>query len=88
MPIRWNLKSQDPSIRHIGPMAQDFAAAFGVGEDDRHITASDADGVAFAAIQALYAKLQAKERELAEQSRRLLDLERRLAALEQDPREE
>lgn len=84
----WNLKSQDPSIRHIGPMAQDFAAAFGVGEDDRHITTSNADGVAFAAIQALYAKLQAKERELAEQSLRLVDLERRLAALERGRLEE
>jgi len=50
----WNYKSQDPSIRHIGPMAQDFYAAFGVGEDDKHITTIDADGVALAAIQALY----------------------------------
>ena len=50
----WNLKSQDKSIRHIGPMAQDFYAAFAVGEDDTHITTSDADGVALAAIQALY----------------------------------
>ena len=50
----WNYKSQDSSIRHIGPVAQDFYAAFGVGEDDRHITAVDADGVALAAIQGLY----------------------------------
>ncbi len=45
----WNYKSQDPSIRHIGPMAQDFAT-FGVGEDDKHITTIDADGIALAAI--------------------------------------
>jgi len=28
---QWNLKSQDPSIQHMGPMAQDFYAAFGLG---------------------------------------------------------
>jgi hypothetical protein len=39
-------------VRHIGPMAQDFYAAFGVGEDDRHITSIDEDGVALAAIKA------------------------------------
>jgi hypothetical protein len=38
----------------MGPMAQDFYTAFGLGEDDRHITTVDADGVALAAIQALY----------------------------------
>jgi hypothetical protein len=46
----WNYISQDETIRHMGVMAQDFYAAFGVGEDDRHITTIDADGVAFAAI--------------------------------------
>jgi hypothetical protein len=67
----WNLKSQDPSIRHIGPMAQDFAAAFGVGEYGDRITTSDADGVAFAAIQALYRKLQAQEGRIRELEARL-----------------
>jgi hypothetical protein len=66
LPIQtWNNKSQDPSIRHIGPMAQDFYAAFGVGEDERHITTLDADGVALAAIQGLYQMLQEKEGEVA-----------------------
>ena len=46
----WNAKGQDPSIRHMGPMAQDFYAAFKVGEDDRHIATIDLDGVALAAI--------------------------------------
>jgi len=49
----WNWKTQDDSVRHIGPMAQDFSAAFGVGEDERHISTVDADGVALAAIQGL-----------------------------------
>ena len=71
----WNYKSQNPSIRHIGPMAQDFYAAFGVGEDDTHISTLDADGVALAAIQGLYQIVQ-------EQAAQIADLEARLAALE------
>src|ERR1051325_5353324 len=55
MPItEWNLKSQDKFIRHVGPMAQDFHEAFGLGEDSVHISTSDADGVVFAAIQGLH----------------------------------
>jgi hypothetical protein len=38
-------------------MAQDFYAAFGVGEDDKHITSIDEDGVALAAIKALHARV-------------------------------
>ena len=38
MPIStWNYKEQDDSIRHIGPMAQDFYAAFGFGVSDKLI---------------------------------------------------
>ena len=62
----WNYKAQDSSIRHIGPMAQDFHAAFGVGEDERHISTVDADGVALAAIQGSYQLLQEKDREMEE----------------------
>jgi hypothetical protein len=36
-------------------MAQDFHAAFQVGDDDKHIATVDADGVALAAIQGLQA---------------------------------
>lgn len=52
----WNYTSQDASIRHIGPMAQDFYAAFGVGESDTGISTVDAQGVALAAIQGLKAE--------------------------------
>ena len=44
----WNYKAQVASTRHIGPMAQDFAKAFKVGEDERRISTVDADGVALA----------------------------------------
>jgi trimeric autotransporter adhesin len=53
----WNWKSQDASIRHMGPMAQDFHAAFGLGETDKGISTMDADGVALAAIQGMHQEL-------------------------------
>jgi len=56
LPIeRWSYKSER-GVRHVGPMAQDFYAAFRVGEDDKHITSIDEDGVALAAIKALHAE--------------------------------
>ena len=56
LPIsRWSYRSER-GVRHVGPMAQDFYAAFGVGEDDKHITSIDEDGVALAAIKALHAQ--------------------------------
>jgi hypothetical protein len=50
----WNYKAQPASIRHLGPMAQDFYAAFGLGEDDKHITTVDERSVALAGVQALH----------------------------------
>ena len=55
----WRFKSEDDEVKHIGPVAQDFMASFGYGSSDKHITATDADGVAFAAIQGLNLKLEA-----------------------------
>src|SRR5262249_27589143 len=53
---RWNYKD-DTGSEHIGPMAQDFYAAFKVGPDDKHIATIDEGGVALAAIQGLNEKL-------------------------------
>ncbi len=83
LPIQtWNYISQDDAIRHIGPTAQDFHAAFGVGEDDRHITAIDADGVNMAAIQALYQRIRRIERELSAMKMENEQLRARLERLE------
>jgi hypothetical protein len=57
----WNYKTQDKSIRHIGPIAQDFHAAFGYGEDERHIAEVDEGGIALAAIQGLNTKIEEKD---------------------------
>ena len=60
----WNYKSESSDVRHLGPMAQDFAAAFGLGNDDRVINMVDANGVVMVAIQALYRRLVTIEAEL------------------------
>ncbi len=78
----WNYRAQDPSIRHMGPMAQDFYSVFGLGEDDRHISSVDADGVALAAIQGLYEIVQEKDVLLAEQQTEIDKLRARLEQLE------
>jgi hypothetical protein len=78
-----------PTIRHLGPVAQDFHAAFGFGDSDKHIATVDADGVALAAIQGLYQLLKEKEARLAQlesgaraKDARIASLETRLTALE------
>lgn len=66
LPIsRWNYKAQNSQIQHIGPMAQDFYNAFGLGEDDKHISTVDVDGVALAAIQGLYELVQKQAEQIA-----------------------
>ncbi len=55
LPVRdYKMRDQHDGTRHIGPVAQDFAAAFGYGETNTAINLADADGVLLAAVQALY----------------------------------
>ena len=80
LPIeRWSYKGE--TVRHLGPMAQDFAAAFGLGADDRHIFPLDAGGVALAAIQALHGLVQARGTRLEALERELTALRGETAAL-------
>jgi hypothetical protein len=74
----WSYKTE-PGVRHVGPMAQDFHAAFAVGEDDRHITEVDEGGVALAAIQGLNQKLNEKDGEIQDLKARLEKLEQLVA---------
>jgi hypothetical protein len=57
----WSYKSDDPAVRHLGPMAQDFYSAFGLGDTDRAYNSIDAQGVAMAAIKALYERSRAQD---------------------------
>jgi hypothetical protein len=75
----WNFKEIHDS-RHMGPMAQDFHATFGLnGGDETHIAAVDEEGVALAAIQGLNQKLTEKDTEI----RVLQEKAARVDALEQ-----
>ena len=83
MPIsNWNYITQDESIRHIGPMAQDFFSAFGLGEDNRRISSVDADGIALAAIKELHKVMAEQAEELKSKNLKIQSLEERLQALE------
>jgi trimeric autotransporter adhesin len=61
----WSYKTDD-SVRHIGPVAQDFHDTFGVGQDDKHIAALDSAGIALAAIQGLNQVVREKDAEIKE----------------------
>ncbi len=90
LPItRWNFKSEGDGVQHIGPVAQDWNAAFGLGAGELSISVADSASVALVAIQALnqiveqnQQTLSAKEKELEtlkDQNQRLLE---RLEAIE------
>lgn len=72
----WNYLHQPEQVRHLGPTAEDFHAAFGLGEQPTQIAPSDLAGVALAAVQVL-------TQELAERDRQVQTLEARLQQLEQ-----
>ena len=78
-----------PGDRHVGPMAQDFHAAFGLGRTDKGIATLDSSGIALAAIKALIvenASLKEQNASISEQnitqSEQINSLETRLQLLE------
>jgi hypothetical protein len=90
MPVyRWQPKDGiNANDQHIGPMAQDFYATFGLGHTDTAIGVQDAEGVALAAIKGLSRLLQEKDAQLDAQQKRmdaleatLMDLQHTLAAM-------
>ena len=83
LPIHeWRFKTEAEGVKHVGPMAQDFRAAFGLGAHETAIATVDADGVALAAIQALNQKLQDEVKRSREKDAKISALEARLARLE------
>jgi hypothetical protein len=80
LPVQeWSYKAQGASIRHVGPTAQDFRAAFGLGEDEIRIGSLDLDGINLAMAKALEARTRDLMRENEELRARLDRLERELA---------
>jgi len=86
LPIsRWNFIG-DAATPHVGPMAQDFHAAFRLGTDERHIATVDADGVALAAIQGLNQKLSEQEARLLNKDSEIRELRQAVAELQKTVR--
>ncbi len=95
----WSMIGADASVRHMGPVAEDFWRAFGLGLGETAIGLGDIDGVNFAAAKALEARtaqlrteLEAKsarvetlESQLSTTLARLAELEARLSRLESKP---
>jgi hypothetical protein len=72
----WRYTNETAEVRHVGPMAQDFRAAFGLGHGDKLIEFVDEQGVALTAIQGLNQKLDEKDA-------RIKQLEQSVAELKQ-----
>ena len=79
---RWNYKSDSQAVQHLGPMAQDFSAAFGLdGMDDKHISVVDEGGVALAAIQGLDQEVKDKAATILTQGAEIQSLKQQNEAL-------
>ncbi|WP_245767224.1 tail fiber domain-containing protein [Stigmatella erecta] len=81
----WRYKTEAAGVRHVGPVAQDFRAAFGLGMDDKSIGMLDIDGVNMVAIQALERRTQelnAKSAEVDALKSQVTDLQRSVERLE------
>ena len=81
----WNYIAEGKEVRHMGPFAQDFYSAFGLGTDSTAIGMIDFNGVSMAAIKALEQRtteLRAAQQALEESAARLERLEERVARLE------
>jgi len=73
---RWNYIGKEDA-EHIGPTAQDFYKAFGVGVGDKTISTVDPSGIALAAIKELYKK----SKEVDELKRQLEELSKAVEKL-------
>jgi hypothetical protein len=86
IPIQsWSYINEGGHVRHLGPTAQDFHAAFGLGSDDTTIGTVDIAGVNMLGVQALEARtrdLRAQSQLVHALERRIRQLEERLSALE------
>ena len=74
--------THNPGRRHVGPMAQDFHATFGLGFDDKHISTLDTDGVTLSALKGLIAELELRKQRSAAQAKRLQELQAELEKLQ------
>jgi hypothetical protein len=76
----WEYK-HNPDRRYIGPMAQDFHAVFGLGEDDKGIGTLDSDGVMYAAIQGLFEELKERDAKIEQLEAQNAEVQTELRAI-------
>lgn len=83
MPIQeWSYIGSGPRARHVGPTAQDFRAAFGLGTSDLSINTVDIDGINLFAIQQLIERYEMLKSEHEALRNEVSDLRARLERLE------
>lgn len=78
----WNYLTADSGDRHIGPVAEDFYAAFGFGRSERSLAPGDVAGVALAATKALQAEVAQRDQRIGELEARMERLEAALEKVE------
>lgn len=82
LPIyEWNYIQDPQKARHIGPMAQDFYAAFGLGNSETNLSPSDVTGVAVAALQEMNRKVEAQQSEIEALRRTVSELQEAVRVL-------
>lgn len=80
----WTYIHETDGVRHMGPMAEDFHAAFKLGDTDKGIASVDTSGVALAAIKGLHNKLKAKESRVEALEQQVNEMKQEFAQLRQD----
>jgi hypothetical protein len=76
----WNYITEGSGVRHLGPMAEDFHQAFGLGTDSKSIGVQDLAGVSLVAVKALEARATKLQESNAQLS---AGLEQKTAEVEQ-----
>ncbi len=81
--MKWSYTHEPASLRHMGPTAEDFHFAFGLGSGPKYLTSTDVNGVSLAALKGLYEMVREQARRLAELEEQNRELALRLARLEE-----
>ena len=79
----WSYK-HDPDVRHIGPTAESFYEAFGLGTGGDNISTIDADGVSLIAIQALTQEIADQQEQLAKKDEEIKELREQFTEKDQE----
>jgi trimeric autotransporter adhesin len=74
----WRFKAEAASVRHMGPMAQDFMRVFHLGTSNKTIGMLDEAGVSLAAVKALLRRSQRQAHELQATRKAVRSLRQRL----------